>query len=255
MNEFEKMMEEIDEFNKEMRKSIIINIVDNRMDFFKSIISEFCGLGEKYRNSYEELKEKVNNNAFSSEYCSQSKCLHRGFYCPSPIIDIIVGGSKRGKLIKKTIKSSKDYYEYIFNESHKLILSKQFMSGDFDFSPYITEFVIYENNIEYGLSFHNGWNEITYISKSVYINNLIQSYSAANYSTAISEEKMDLHYEEYKYENELLTDSTVYFNISPLMNLYDKNEILFRYNVHGEMVEYTIESEYQGNPVVNTFQV
>ena len=74
--------------------------------------------------------------------------MHRGYYGPSKIIDIVVGNLKRGRLLKR-VKGSKPKYCYGFDENDCLIsVRKIFEKFDDEY-----EFIYYKENEEIGVNF------------------------------------------------------------------------------------------------------
>lgn len=52
--------------------------------------------------------------------------IHRGYYCPSPIKDRVIGGCKRGRLISKLPSKPDTVYEYFFNASGEMTLANKY---------------------------------------------------------------------------------------------------------------------------------
>ena len=101
----------------------------------------------------EELQAHCQVNTVHKAYSSGST-LHRGYYCPSITYDLIVGGAKRGKLLKRLTASSKPSHEYGFDADGKLLYCKWFYNG----KPSYTEYLLYEDHGIYGITFSNDGN-------------------------------------------------------------------------------------------------
>lgn len=255
MDDFETILKEISQYTQELRDTIIVDIDDDKMNEFKKIIHDFYIVADKYNDMLNQLIHSIETDTKRTEFCIQSECLHRGYYCPSPILDLIVGGIKRGKLTAKPYKTTEEYYKYYFNNENRMIAIENYAVEPFDFSPYEIEFIIREDSTEYGVTFHNGWKEISYISKAEYENGIVKNYSAVCYNKDMSEEETTLHHEVYFYTGVLLSKAIVYFNISPELNLYSRNEYIFKYDEAGKILEYDVLSEYQGEPTKETYSV
>ena len=115
----------------------------------------------KYQGSFNELNQAMKENDFTQEYAKGGATIHRGFYCPSPILDIIAGGCDRGHLIKKP--NSRSTFNYLYRKAgDKLKIIDRFdQLGDNAFCLCEREFII-ENRSEtvapmYGMTFdiHN----------------------------------------------------------------------------------------------------
>lgn len=68
---------------------------------------------------------------------------HRGYYCPSLIQDFVIGGSKRGKIVKKKPVTD-EYREYGF-DSHNTLIYAAYGSEE--------EFLFYKKNTEIGITY------------------------------------------------------------------------------------------------------
>jgi len=77
---------------------------------------------EEYREQRLTLKKQLEKEIVREEFSSDGLTIHRGYYCPSPVQDIIVGGCKRGRLLKRMAANSKPTYKYGFNAEGELIL-------------------------------------------------------------------------------------------------------------------------------------
>lgn len=66
---------------------------------------------------------EIEKRVVKKEFSRGGECLHRGFYCPSPVLDIVIGDCKRGKLIKNPRKTPD--FEYWFDADNKVTLAKR----------------------------------------------------------------------------------------------------------------------------------
>lgn len=80
--------------------------------------SKFQEYANKYKGEYESAFDKANKDAVREELCSGSD-MNLGFYCPSPVQDLIVGNVHRGKILKRITKRSKPDMKYGFSEDNK----------------------------------------------------------------------------------------------------------------------------------------
>lgn len=106
-------------------------------DFMKQ---ELLNLYYHYRESYQELLNKIEPEICTVEYGKGGRVLHRGYYCPSPVIDIVIGNGNRGTLLKRP---RKDYiYDYSFfkDSSGRIIM----VDGYASFSEKNSEKVLYD---------------------------------------------------------------------------------------------------------------
>lgn len=117
-----------------------------------------------YKNLYEDLQSQSMHKIVKKEYNYHSFGLHRGFYCPSIIEDIIIGNAKRG--IIKTRKSlTVPSYVFGFDADNNIITSQ---------NEHSIEFIFIENDSEIGLTFDN--NKLSLISIVQFENNNLKYY-------------------------------------------------------------------------------
>ena len=65
------------------------------------MLSEKNRLAEKvdyYTPLLKDLRELAVKSAVRKEYSNNENGIYRGYYCPSPVDDLIIGGCRRGKL-------------------------------------------------------------------------------------------------------------------------------------------------------------
>ena len=82
------------------------------LDFEEEYLISLC---IEYRYRFEYLNKTMVEAELSKEYGRGGVTLHRGFYCPSPVEDIILGGSDRGRLVR-TLRSSTPV-DYVYQKA------------------------------------------------------------------------------------------------------------------------------------------
>lgn len=110
--------------------------------------------------------------------------LHRGYYCPSLIEDLVVGNTHRGRLLKNK-PLNKPQYTYGFDENDNLILAN---------SPWSKEIIVREGT-EIGITISDG--EIQELSECIYEDGRIKSYALSLFNP--DGRIMDLKEERYWY--------------------------------------------------------
>lgn len=243
---------ELDDYLKEVTKNKVISIDPDKVDYFNSLIDELYDIAGQH-NDYSFMHNQFSDLASDVRYASGSKSLHRGFYCPSPILDLVVGGYKRGRLVNKPTKTSQEYYQYYFDSHQQLIYINQFNKSSTSI-PYSTEFIIRKDNIEYGLTYHNASKNLELLARCVYENNKIKNYATVSYH-GISKDMISIQFEEYEYENDVLSKVNFYSGIIPRYNLYEKAEYELLYDNNGKIIEYIARSEYQGQLMERRYKV
>lgn len=138
---------------------------------------------ENYPNRWETYKS-VKENVTAVKYGSGSVYLPRGYFCPSRVLDTVIGNVTRGRLLKTKPRTKIPTYRYGFDKNGKLITAENCEECDLDLDLEITvsnfdvsdfqkafpsfldeakngmlipreyEFIKRENGIEIGLNYH-----------------------------------------------------------------------------------------------------
>ena len=123
--------------------------------------------------------------------------IHRSVYCPSPIIDIVIGNVSRGRLLKRAISSSKVSHQFQFDREGYLLISKTLSVN----MPDTIEYTVRQGNRIYGLTVDPYYGP-TYISEEFFADQKLILYRYAN---LIREDNslgcLTLHSESYHYDN------------------------------------------------------
>lgn len=162
--------------------------------------------------------------------------LHRGYLCPCPILDLVVGNVSRKHLMKKIRKKENvdHYYEYNFDEQGNL--SSVSISGR------MIEFIVREDNTEKGFTFNHTGKPAAYC-ESRYEDGKIVSFLLIDlfsfYTAPLSIDKYEYFYKDGFLKNCRHTElhSAAYSYISG-------NSFEFFYNEDCTYKEYTVESLY-----------
>lgn len=157
MDEFELMLEEIRNSTIQRLKNSNIQIDQEKLKKFKGIISELVSIRNEYEEQLHRFRTLTEKEIVNVQYSEGGETIHRGYYCPSPVLDLIVGGLKRGKLYKRKPDFGKYSYEYCFDSNNRLILVKgvnEFTTPD---SNYNEEYLLYNDDTISGVEFrHTG---------------------------------------------------------------------------------------------------
>lgn len=144
----------------------------------------------------EYLKCPSNKQIFRTEFGSRSD-LHRGFYCPSPVYDIFVGNVKRGRLLKRLSRQTKNYYTYSFDSSGRLVSAENHINGNT-----VQEHIFYIDSDTYGIILDQ-WNHIFQLAREVYADGQLVSYIRALFAYCDgSYNLLSLTKEHYTYTSE-----------------------------------------------------
>ena len=97
----------------------------------------------KYCKRYEEIDANFSGTPSRYEYCCGSRGgIHRGYYCPSLIEDIVVGGVNRGR---RVIHPRSNYqFRYGFDSDNRLSVAEYYWDRNCGATPvlYSKEFLI-----------------------------------------------------------------------------------------------------------------
>ena len=190
------------------------------------------------KDSYENVFNQKEKTVVRREQASGGTCMQRGYYCPSFVMDIVLGNVNRGRLIKR-LRTQKIDYTYGFDSLERLVTVVEHSEvGDF------FEYIIYEENIQYGIQYHHyPWSGKEYlylISKCCYENNQLKSYE----KYLLNEKKFFSQYqgEFYNYSN----NSLEYERISVLNGFEDSPPVrksCYKFRVEdGYLIDFTTEN-------------
>jgi len=204
------------------------------------------------KDSYRNIFEQISKTVVRREQATGGGTMHRGFYCPSIVEDIIIGNVNRGRIIKRLGKQQITY-TYSFDSSDRLVtVIKHTEVGD------IYEYIIYIDNIQYGVKYGQKYNEewLMSISKCCYDGKRLKSYDRYVYDR-YSDTLYEYFGEIYNYGEDLLEMEQHYcLNVSPEVVAYLQNRKfklenpyleskIYKFKVdNGFLTEYT---SYTGN--------
>lgn len=124
------------------------------MDYMEQRLFE---LYDKYLYRYDELREKALAETRYTEYAKGGETLHRGYYCPSPVYDLIVGNANRGRLLKRRPVVNYDYIYYL-NKARQIIMVDDFATWENGRKTlYTREFIFHGENVETSVEYKLDW--------------------------------------------------------------------------------------------------
>lgn len=238
------------DYESRMRKSNkFLNSEQNKTDCmpFVERCKQFESDIKKYIGKFDELLDYANLNTSYKKYATSGEMLHRGFYCPSPTFDLVIGNCNRGKLLKNEKRAKNISFEYFFDCNDNLILIKKF---DEYHECYLTEFIVKDAQQETGISFATH-KEIACYSKMIYNNEKLVEYDLAVYND-YQHSIMTMDVEKYNYKNNSLYCTDMYNFITP--NLLRHSRAIFSTDENGFLASYTAE-DFQGEtkePSINS---
>lgn len=183
------------------KKDIIADYQDAVRDGYQDFLMELELVNNKILFAARLLEEKPQllprqTPAIETEqYSRGGETLHRGYYCPSMVYDIIIGGANRGKLLKRFKKPPT--YSYGFDGNGNLVAAK---NNDTKAEEVITR----HGETEVGITFEGlAENGVSCISLAEYRSGKIYSYVCCNcdiYAQTVS----SVYGEVYEYRHGVL---------------------------------------------------
>ena len=190
---------------------------------------------EKYASCcsmFDEMSVLVTDKMFGTggEGC------HRGYYCPSKIIDIVTN-VKRGRTMRK--QPSALAYIYGFDSSGRLITVE---------TSHSREFMIYKHGKELGITFNNRFGDISTISESVYDEaGRIKLYSLY-VCNGMQHSVVDFTREIYTYSTDQLLVDSYRFSNSKREPILGHTRYVFQVQ-NDILLSYTCEEYKDGNRI------
>lgn len=204
-------------------------------DILQKECQRLLEIGEKYLNLLSELSKQYREGT-ASQIFATGGFLHRGAYCPSPIIDLVTGNLSRGRILKKPTARSKINHIFGFNVSGQLIYDQQI----YDDVLYATEYVIYIENSIYGVTVDKDGFLLS-VSEELYAQEHLKEYRYANYGYTGNEHACYQFCQElYLYDNIGLVscDSQTFY---PDKSIIKHNQYNFQ-RQNGYLWSYTVAS-------------
>lgn len=116
--------------------------------FFANECRRLEQIAAQWANGEQELLKDALSRTVRQEFASGSD-MHRGYFCPSPVQDLLIGNTHRGRLLKRLTTRSKPSHEYGMDDAGRLLWCT-IHDGDM---TYDTEYLIYEANRILGIQF------------------------------------------------------------------------------------------------------
>lgn len=192
------------------------------------MLSEKNRLAEKvdyYTPLLKDLRELAVKSAVRKEYSNNESGMYRGYYCPSPVDDLIIGGCRRGKLLKRITKRTNPDREYLFDSNNRLVAVNSLL----DWKAVHTEVLIYEDNLVTGIDIDNYDNSVSEISECTYdSDNKIKSFLTASISSnkTIKTTIEEIELEKYSYDKSGLNEVEIisyYKSCKAIKNIIKKS--------------------------------
>ena len=188
------------------------------------------------------------------QYSRGGEVLHRGYYCPSPILDLVIGNGNRGRLLKNMARcKNAPSFEYGFNADDELIYVQRNPNVP-SHEPCI-EYILWEDSKSIGYYFEStDW--LSVVSECVYNEGKILSYLSCSFipKSEYELELTEIHKETYQYQNGLLACADMYRYMSvdntvfefPTSNDFDHEQYVFQHDSDGYISSYMVKEYKDG---------
>ena len=143
---------------------------DDACNYYLSEADHLFKVGASYQAAIVNSEQEILQQAVRIEYSSYGG-LHRGLYCPSLVLDLIVGNITRGKKWSRPSSKSKNYFVYGFDRADRLIWIKQFYNAVHIY----TEFLFYQERHVYGVTLESS-GQLQAVSSERYEEGRLHSY-------------------------------------------------------------------------------
>lgn len=179
--------------------------------------------------------------------------LHRGFYCPSPVFDLVIGNVRRGRILKRPNKSSKFTHRFGFSETGDLLFCETILNGNVVF----TEYIIYQCNSIYGITVTSDYT-LAKVSEECYHDGKLLHYSFAD---ILPEQEgivcFNYHKELYTYDS-IGLKSCVWKSFMPYTKTFEEELYVFE-REEGFLVSYTaidrsVQDGIADNVLIGTYR-
>ena len=194
---------------------------------FEELYQKYLRRYIQYKDSFEDLYQGIAERVHRREYASGGEGTHRGYYYPS-ILDLIVTGVSRGKLLKRKPRNGCSVYEYLFDTEDNLICVQQGEYDDGVHNPSYIELFVREDNVvlsfEYEMNPYHG-PRLFIMSECHYSNRQRIKYGYSGCWTIFNEKDIqtrkyggDIMVEDYEYDEDGLFHTLHWARYSPSLN-------------------------------------
>ncbi|WNS78976.1 hypothetical protein RRU94_03280 [Domibacillus sp. DTU_2020_1001157_1_SI_ALB_TIR_016] len=233
MDPFEKLLSDFNQLIIEERNSMNVEIDTEKMDSFKKTIDELQHVKNKFKDKHSCLQDTAVKDIIRFEYAKGGESIHRGYYCPNLVYDLVVGNAKRGRLYKRKPQPGKFTYEYGFDREGRLLRVRKTTEFTASTGQFNEEFLLYEEDAVYSVCFHHTSN-LEVVSKCIYDSGKVTRYERSLFLLQHAE----LYSEEYSYENGMPSHVSI-FNVMPSIHLYEEQKYMIKCSDEGEIKKLT----------------
>lgn len=208
---------------------------------FERLNQQYVSLHKEYANSFNELNQNIESRTCKREFARGGEGLHRGARSPS-MMDIVVGGVNRGKLLRKRPLNNLYNYEYLLDAQANLlcVYNYEYINGSIKLLS--TELLIYQQNQTLSLVFDaDETHSLSFISKCIYENDNLMRYETALF--ALPPERnacLEINVETYEYLNGQI-QAFRWCRYNPFIKLLNQEKFTFARDDNGYLSTYKVE--------------
>lgn len=142
-----------------------------------SLFTELSECGSNKAQDILKIKNTIEKSCISFKYGIGGINLPaRGYFCPSLIMDIVVGNCSKGRIVSKPKNTTRHDFKYGFTENDELVYIESFYEG----KKVSSEYILREKNTVTGFTFTDK-NILVNYSREEYIKGRLISYSLVFY--------------------------------------------------------------------------
>lgn len=174
-------------------------------------------------------------------YVCVNSNMFRGYFHPSPVVDLIVGNIRRGSIRKGDVCPEKLSHRYLFDANNRLTRIESIHQGKVTY----LEDLAYTSNSRIGITSFNG--KVHSICEEIFENGHIVSVAImSRYDIGSDKSLYRLHWEEYIYDEDGLRFCDFVTNFNPDAGSFSFSQYTF--DVQGGLLKsYTNRAGYQYN--------
>ncbi len=143
----------------------------------EAFVRSIAEIAHQYADQSATLEKEAQEATAAEQYSVKGEATYRGFYHPSPVQELIVTNTTRGRLVKKPPVSG-NYYHYRFDCDGKLIAIYQYCRKKLSYCEYL---IRPNESEEYGLCFERGGGEMLLVgTKTTYAGGRPTAFCSVN---------------------------------------------------------------------------
>lgn len=208
-------------------------------------INQYLTIAKDFMNQYPNMQESLKNKNVRTEIAPDGG-LHRGYYCPSLVYDILVGNVKRRKVTQNIPGNDKPYFQYGFDSEDRLLWANRIYNG----CVVLKEILIDRGSLIYGIGL-DPYGLLQSIVEEQYVDGRLQRYTFVLFWQDGSDYRCaKLYREVYAYDNNAELKRCDISEWLPQGNVYSQRAYRFEAK-DGYLANYISTDVFGSNTMVN----